>query len=171
MFTNPILPGAPDTLDGIARLIQLSLTPIFLLSGIASLLGVFANRLARVADRVDAIAAELAVAGPERVQELIGEQAYQRMRTRTLDVAVVLATIGGILTCSAVLTLFIGALLDASLAFLLVLLFGGSILAAIGAMISFGYEMLLASRGTRRASRDAVAKSLLVPEALRDRWR
>lgn len=171
MFPNPIFTGEPDTLDGIARLIQLSLTPVFLLSGIAALLAVFSTRLARVADRVDAIAAEMQSAGPERAQELIAEQAYQRARTRTLDVAVVLATLGGVLTCSAVLTLFVGALLEAQIGRLLIALFGGAILTAIGALVSFGYEMLLASRGTRRASRDAVAQSLLVPEAIRNRWR
>jgi hypothetical protein len=39
--------------ETIAHIIQIVLTPVFLLSGIATLLGVFSNRLARVADRVD----------------------------------------------------------------------------------------------------------------------
>jgi hypothetical protein len=38
--------------ETIAHIIQIVLTPVFLLSGIATLLGVFSNRLARVADRV-----------------------------------------------------------------------------------------------------------------------
>ena len=36
--------------ETIAHIIQIVLTPVFLLSGIATLLGVFSNRLARVAD-------------------------------------------------------------------------------------------------------------------------
>jgi hypothetical protein len=47
---NPILP-----LDMVAHIIQVALTPVFLLSGIATLLNVFSTRLARVADRVDQI--------------------------------------------------------------------------------------------------------------------
>src|SRR5712664_2121643 len=47
---NPILP-----LDTVAHIIQVALTPVFLLSGIATLLNVFSTRLARVADRVDQI--------------------------------------------------------------------------------------------------------------------
>ena len=38
--------------ETIAHIIQIVLTPVFLLSGIATLLGVFSNRLGRVADRV-----------------------------------------------------------------------------------------------------------------------
>jgi hypothetical protein len=38
-----------------AHIIQVALTPVFLLSGIATLLNVFSTRLARVADRVDQI--------------------------------------------------------------------------------------------------------------------
>ena len=49
------MPGTltPDSpLDLVAHVIQVALTPIFLLSGIATLLNVFATRLARVADLV-----------------------------------------------------------------------------------------------------------------------
>jgi hypothetical protein len=44
-----------SSLDLVAHVIQVALTPIFLLSGIATLLNVFSTRLARVADRVDQI--------------------------------------------------------------------------------------------------------------------
>ncbi len=83
------------------------------------------------------------------------ELIYQRKRTRVLDIAVVLATFGGILTCASVLVLFIGALAGINMAGTLFTLFGGAILVAIGALTAFGYEMLLASRGVRRKSRDA----------------
>jgi hypothetical protein len=49
-----------DTVESVAHVIQVALTPVFLLSGIASLLGVLSTRLARVADRVDALADQLA---------------------------------------------------------------------------------------------------------------
>src|SRR5438552_9702331 len=44
-----------SALDTIAHVIQVALTPVFLLSGIATLLNVFSTRLARVADHVDAV--------------------------------------------------------------------------------------------------------------------
>ena len=46
------MPGSLDTvpLDSIAHVIQMALTPVFLLSGIGTLLNVFNTRLARVSD-------------------------------------------------------------------------------------------------------------------------
>ena len=56
--------GGLDTVESVAHVIQVALTPVFLLSGIASLLGVLSARLARVADRVDALAEQLEGDGP-----------------------------------------------------------------------------------------------------------
>ena len=55
-----------DSVDSVAPVIQVALTPVFLPSDIAPLLGVLSTRLARVADRVDALAEQLETA--ERVQ-------------------------------------------------------------------------------------------------------
>ena len=41
-----------SSLDTVAHIIQVALTSVFLLSGIATLLNVFSTRLSRVADRV-----------------------------------------------------------------------------------------------------------------------
>src|SRR3984893_14616120 len=54
---DPILP-----LGMVAHIIQVTPTPVFLLSGIATLLNVFSTRLARVADRVDQITKGIEVA-------------------------------------------------------------------------------------------------------------
>jgi hypothetical protein len=51
--------GATD-LSGAAHVVQLALTPIFLLTGLASLLNVFTTRLGRIADRVDRLASDAA---------------------------------------------------------------------------------------------------------------
>ena len=48
---------AGSGVDMVAHIIQAALTPVFLLSGIATLLNVFSTRLVRVADQVDAVSA------------------------------------------------------------------------------------------------------------------
>src|SRR5690242_5903034 len=48
--------------DTVAHIIQAALTPVFLLSGIATLLNVFSTRLARVADQVEAVSRALSSA-------------------------------------------------------------------------------------------------------------
>jgi hypothetical protein len=59
-----------SALDTVAHIIQVALTPVFLLSGIATLLNVFSTRLARVADRVDAVSRALESADPDQAKVL-----------------------------------------------------------------------------------------------------
>jgi hypothetical protein len=132
------------SLQDAARIVQLALTPVFLLSATATLLGVFSSRLARVADRVHALAV---LSGDDHVAEL----ALLKRRSRVLDVAVVIAALGGGLTCVAVLILFLSELRETAAARYLFLSFGGAIVLTMGSLGAFVTEMLLTARGVRRA--------------------
>ncbi len=130
-------------LDAAAHVVQLALTPVFFLSGIAALLNVFASRLGRVADQADALAkTDKSPARDDRLRLL-------RVRSRALDFAVVLAALAGAFTCSAVLVLFLGELLGAGAANLLYIFFGGGIVLTMGALLAFVIEMLVAATGVR----------------------
>jgi hypothetical protein len=145
-------PNAP--LEAVAHIIQLALTPIFLLSGIAALLNVFSTRLGRVADQVDALSARLDTLPEDCPQTYRLQLAYLKSRSRVLDGAVILGALGGVATSLATLTLFLGAIRNSGAAWLLFGLFGSAVLCTIGALACFCYEMLLASRGLRlRAER------------------
>jgi hypothetical protein len=113
-----------SALDEIAHVIQVALTPVFLLSGIATLLNVFSTRLARVADQVQAVGKALQDADRAEKQALSDQLARLRRRSVALDIAVVLAGIGGASTCAAVLALFVGALRDVTIGSVLFGLFG-----------------------------------------------
>ncbi|WP_262032026.1 DUF2721 domain-containing protein [Microvirga sp. Mcv34] len=141
--------GHPSSLDSITHIIQVALTPIFLLSGIASLLNVFSNRLARVADKVNHLAQALESAAPEEAARLAALLSYQRRRSLVLDAAVVLGALGGGATSSATLVLFLGALRNSTVASLLFILFGFAIVCTIAALAAFVTEMLMASRSLR----------------------
>lgn len=148
MFENNDL----SSLDDLAHIIQVALTPVFLLSAIAALLNVFSTRLGRVADQVDRAARELETADAKRTAFLNAQLAYLRRRSWILDIAVVLGAAGGIGTCSATLVLFIGALRDRAAGSVLFVLFAGGLLCTIGALAAFLAEMLMASRGLRLQS-------------------
>src|SRR5207237_2491093 len=92
-----------SALDPVAHIIQVALTPVFLLSGIATLLNVFSTRLARVADRVEAVSKALEGADSGAATALSAQLAYLHRRSLALDVAVVLGAVGGAATCGAVL--------------------------------------------------------------------
>jgi hypothetical protein len=140
-LTAPISP-----LDLVAHVIQVALTPVFLLSGVATLLNVFSTRLARVADLI-------AKAADGDEDDITGDfgvyLSYLRRRSVVLDVAVVLGAIAGALTCASVLTLFVGALKEATVASVLFTTFGLAVICTIGAIGAFTVEMLMAGSGMR----------------------
>ena len=149
-MTDPILPTTvATTLESTAHVVQVALSPVFLLSGIATLLNVFGARLARVADQADHVSAQLAGAADAERRRLGRRLDRLHRRSLALDAAVFMAALGGVATCASVLTLFVGALRDATVATLLFGLFGAAILCTLCALVAFGFEMLLASRSVR----------------------
>ena len=143
-----------DSVDSVAHVIQVALTPVFLLSGVASLLGVLSSRLGRVADRVDSLAERLEVADPVQRSRLQARLTYLQRRSHVLDAAVMMGTLGGIATSVAGLLLFVGTLRDQA-GISLFVAFGFALLFTIGALLAFLIEMLLASRGIRDLANSA----------------
>jgi hypothetical protein len=133
------------SLEGAAHVVQMALTPVFLLSGIAALLNVFASRLGRVADQTDAAADEPA-RSPGRDHRL----RLLRWRSRALDWAVVLGAVGGAAACCTILILFLGQVLGSNAASVLFITFGGAVILTMGSLVAFVIEMLLAARAVRR---------------------
>ena len=97
-----MLPIAPFTLESAVHLIQVALTPVFLLSGIAALLNVYAGRLARVADRLDSLITTHETNGTEADAKTRDEISRLHRRSIVLDTAVVLGTAGAAATCLAI---------------------------------------------------------------------
>lgn|GEM_PF-323054 len=137
-------------LDTAVHLIQVALTPVFLLSGVAALLSLFATRLGRVADHIDQLLGEARTCEPER-KEAIGLDVIElHRRSHLLDTAVVLGALAATATCGAIIMLFFGNLLKADAAAgLLIILFGLAIFLTAGAIVAFGSEMLMSSRSSR----------------------
>ena len=143
-------PPIPDpSLDLVAHVIQVALTPIFLLSGIATLLNVFATRLARVADLVAQITKAMEQAELDQCEDLGRQRLRLRRRSIALDAAVVLGAIAAAATCTSVFTLFVGALRNATVASILFTAFGLAIVCTISAIAAFTAEMMMAGSGVR----------------------
>jgi hypothetical protein len=108
-------------------------TPVFRLSGFPTLLNVFSTRLARVADRVEAVGK--ALEGTD-AKASSSQLVHLHRRSLPLDVAVVLGAIGGAVTCAAVLALFVGALREATIASVLFALFGLAVVCALDGIVA-----------------------------------
>jgi type IV secretory pathway VirB6-like protein len=137
------------TLDSVARIIQMALTPVFLLTGLATLLNVFSTRLARVTARVDQTITALTAAEPDAVEMLRDQLVDLRRRSLALDTAVILAAAAGAATCMTVLLLFLGAFGNGSVDRVLLWVFGIAITCALGAIAAYAVEMLMAGTGIR----------------------
>ena len=146
-------PTSADALNHGAHIVQLALTPVFLLSAIAALLNVFSARLARVADQVDRVTRELE--DPRTPDRAMRKRLLLRLSRRSLamDVAVVLGTLAGVATSGAALTLFLGAFRERGPVWTLYVSFGAALVCTVGALTAYMAEMLMASQSLRREAK------------------
>src|SRR5262249_30382923 len=107
-ISSPMAQDAP--IAGLAHVIQLALAPVFLLSGVASLLVVLTNRLAPVIDRSRLLEKRLAD-GPAAVDRR-DRLELDVLRTRVLYVnrAITACTYAALLVAGVVAALFVGSI-------------------------------------------------------------
>jgi hypothetical protein len=145
-----VLPESP--LAGLAHAIQLAVAPVFLLSGIAGLLGVLTNRLARVIDR----ARQLEVMpGREQAANVraANELRVLRIRVAHANRVITLCTYSALLIAGVVATLFVGAVAEADLTIVVSAAFVLAMLALIAGLTSFLREIHVATRHYRDDAR------------------
>jgi Protein of unknown function (DUF2721) len=136
-------------LGSVVHIIQVALTPVFLLSGVATLLNVFSTRLARVADQVDATAKLISGADADQAALLSLHLAHLHRRSLALDAAVALGAAAGASTCFTVLMLFVGEAGSLAVATMLFVTFGLAIACTLAAIGAYAAEMLMASKRIR----------------------
>jgi hypothetical protein len=132
----------------IAHLIQSSVAPVFLLSGVAATLGVLTNRLARIVDRARKLE-ERYEAHPGSAKQLHADLAVLAKRAGYINVAISLCAIAALLVALVVVTLFANAFLGSELGWLIALLFVAAMVCLSAAFIAFFIEVRLAMRELR----------------------
>jgi hypothetical protein len=142
-----MLPLSPshDDIVTVATIIQLAVAPVFLLTGIAGLLGVMATRLGRITDRARVLERRLAATRRADLAETLSQElAKLWRRIRLVNWALSLGTLGALLVCVVIVTLFIGDFSDIDLSGMIAPLFIAAMLAVIGALLFFIREVYLA---------------------------
>src|SRR6266576_1798823 len=90
----------PETpIAAIAHVIQLAIAPVFLISGVATLLSVLTNRLGRIVDRARALEAKLELPDEAKRAPMMEELARLSTRARLVNFAISLCTICALLVC------------------------------------------------------------------------
>jgi hypothetical protein len=137
----------------IAHVIQLAVAPVFLLTGVGAILGVLANRLARVVDRARTLELRRASATDDAVMRRLDAQLRTlSLRAKLIGRAITLCTLTALLVASVIITLFLGAFLPFDLTVPVAALFILAMLSLIAALIGFLREVFLATRSLRISS-------------------
>jgi hypothetical protein len=144
--------SSPEAVPVIVHAIQLAVAPVFLLTGVASLLGVMANRLARVIDRarhLEQIWPQLDEAGRAEARAELDKLDRRR---HLASWAINFCTSAALLVCLVVTTLFADAFFAADLKGLAGALFSIAMLALIAGLASFLREVYLATETVQFSS-------------------
>jgi hypothetical protein len=130
----------------IAHAIQLAVAPVFLLTGVASILSVLTNRLARIIDRSRFLHSKLlSIKRETQDKEIHDELAVLTQRTRFINWAIGLCTTCVLLICSVIAILFLGSFIILNMATPIASLFVAAMLSLIMALIFFICEIYLAT--------------------------
>ena len=138
------------SIETIAGVISLAVAPVFLLAGIAGLLGVMSTRLGRITDRARVVERRIPDAvGPEQEQALNDEAASLWDRTRIINWAIRLCTLGALAVCLVIVALFVGELAAVNIAVAVAVLFVAAMLFVISGLVLFLREVGIATRNMR----------------------
>jgi hypothetical protein len=137
----------------VAHVIQLSVAPVFLLSGVGALLGVFINRLGRVVDRARVLESRLPETAEPAREAIHAELATLSRRAQLINWATSLCALCAILICLVIAALFIGSFLALDVSALVGVLFVVAMLMLTLGLMSFLKEVHLATMTMRIGAR------------------
>ncbi len=133
----------------VTRVIQLSVAPVFLLTALGTLLGVFSTRLGRIVDRWRIVLDRVRSAPPDRAAELEQELQLLKLRRKLVNTAITFAISAALLVCILIATAFVGAVLHWDFSHPVAALFIAVMVVFIGALLSFLTEVLVAVGNVR----------------------
>ena len=133
-------------LDDIGRIIQLSIAPVFMLSGVGTQLVVLTNRLARIIDRSRALEAQLPAESLAHSEEL--DELYAR--SHLINRAITLSCLCALFICLVIAALFAGDALGLELSKIIASFFVLGILSLVGSFVYFLREIFVATRTLER---------------------
>lgn len=123
----------------IAQVIQQAVAPVFLLTGIGSILSVLTSRLGRVVDRFRSLNQSGGSENPKYAEEML----TLKRRARWIHLAISLCTISALCICLSIAALFIAAELRLDLSREVSLLFVAAMVSLVTGLLCFLREIAL----------------------------
>jgi Protein of unknown function (DUF2721) len=135
--------------SAIAHLIQLAIAPVFLLTGVGSILNVLSQRLSRVVDRARKLEQDFASLDPGHREGAKSELRVLDRRMTLSILALSFCTATALLVCVLIAILFVADLTNFAFGRPIALLFILAMLMLIIGLILFLWEVRLAMRSIR----------------------
>jgi Protein of unknown function (DUF2721) len=133
-----------NQIDDIAHIIQLSVAPVFLLTGVGTLLNVLSGRLARIIDRARVLEQRLEAQQAHHSATIVNELRVLERRGKLIYHAVKLSTVSALSVCFVVAALFASSMLHYSIHLIVSGLFIGAMLTSIVSLTLFLREVYFA---------------------------
>jgi Protein of unknown function (DUF2721) len=133
----------------IQHAIQLAIAPVFLLTGIAGLLGVMANRLARIIDRARDLEQRWPGLNEKALPASRVEISNLERRRHLASWSINFCTGAALLVCTVITTLFFEEFFKTDLKWFAGMLFVGVMVALVGGLSAFLREVYLATHTGR----------------------
>jgi len=142
--------SSPDlSVNTVAEIVRLALTPVFLLSGIGAFLNVCASRLSRIVDRSRQIEPLLLASRGSDHDRWVADLKILDRRMSLVSWATGLSVTSAVLTCLVVVLLFAANLIHTRLGDAIALLFMASMLSIGAGFAIFLLETTIAARAVR----------------------
>lgn len=140
-----------NAVETIARVIQLSVAPVFLLAGIAGMLNVLSVRLGRVVDRARVAETRLVSETHDaHLATLQAETAGLWKRIRLVSWSLRMFVCAALLVCLVIVTLFFGELTGSDLSAAIATLFIFSMTFMILGLVLFLFEVSISTNRVRQ---------------------
>jgi uncharacterized protein DUF2721 len=143
----------PDHVTDVARLIQLAVAPVFLLTAVGTIIGVLSARLGRAVDRSRTLEDRLRQLPREGQKGVRAELDLLSRRVQLVYAAIVLSVLCALFVGLLIAVAFVDAFINIDLSRFIGLLFIGAMLAFILSLLVFLREIFIAVTAARSQMR------------------
>jgi hypothetical protein len=139
-----------NSIEAVAEVIQLAVAPVFLLAGIAGLLGVLSTRLARIIDRARVIERRIPQAKNDEQRTLLHRETQVLWRRIALiNWAIRLCIAGALAVCLVIVALFVGEFVAMNIAAAVAVLFVLAMVLIVAGLVFLLSEVNMSTRHMR----------------------
>ena len=149
-----------NSIEAVAEVIQLAVAPVFLLAGIAGLLGVLSTRLARIIDRARVIERRIPQAKSDEQRTLLRRETKVLWRRIALiNWAIRLCISGALAVCLVIVTLFLGEFVAVNISVIVAVLFVLAMVLIVSGLMFLLSEVSLSTRHMREGMEIALEEA------------